>query len=159
VHPALLQAGAALFRTGVQSFRLVAGLLGASSLWALAACASPGRRRGAALGVVRVLVMSSGCGLGYAFSLTPALPMNLPAPSLISKDLQPGGSKAAIAAVGGPLVLSRWEREAARRLHVLLGRTLKPHRGRRFSLAQRERVGVREKGWDLTHRPLVLRLR
>lgn len=42
-HPALLQAGAALFGNGVQSFRLVAGLLGASSLWALAACGSAGR--------------------------------------------------------------------------------------------------------------------
>ena len=46
--------------------------------------------------------------------LTPSLPMNLPAPTLISKDLQPGGSGAEIAAVGGPLVLSPGGGEGAR---------------------------------------------
>ena len=49
VHPGILQAGSALFGSTLQSFRLVAGLLCASSLWALAACASPLRRRGSGI--------------------------------------------------------------------------------------------------------------
>ena len=46
VHPAILHTGAALLGSGVQSFRLVAGFLCADCLWALAACASAGRRGG-----------------------------------------------------------------------------------------------------------------
>ena len=46
MHPGILQAGSALFGSTLQAFRLVAGLLCAASLWALAACASPGRWRG-----------------------------------------------------------------------------------------------------------------
>lgn len=41
MHPSILQAGATLFGSGLQSFRLVAGLLCAASLGALVACASP----------------------------------------------------------------------------------------------------------------------
>ena len=47
VHAGILHTGAVLFGSGVHSFRLVAGFLCAASLWALAACASAGRRRGA----------------------------------------------------------------------------------------------------------------
>ena len=45
VHAGILHTGAVLLGSGVQSFRLVAGFLCAASLWALAACASPVRRR------------------------------------------------------------------------------------------------------------------
>gem|GEM_PF-1982214 len=47
--------------------------------------------------------------------MPPILPMNLRAPPLISNDLQPGGSGAEIAAVGGPLVLSM-NREVGRKI-------------------------------------------
>ena len=67
VHPAMLHAGAALFGSGVQSFRLVAGLLCAASLWALAACASPVRRRRGVSGLMS--------GSGESGCLPPAAPL------------------------------------------------------------------------------------
>ncbi len=74
VHPGILQAGSALFGSTLQAFRLVAGLLCASSLWALAACASPLRRLDVAKFAAGVLCLSSVGFLSFGLSVTIMLP-------------------------------------------------------------------------------------
>ena len=75
VHAGILEVGASLFGSGVQSFRLVAGFLCAACLWALAGCASAGRRREGGSGL-----MSGSGESGCLPSAAPSLPHPGPLP-------------------------------------------------------------------------------
>lgn len=63
LHPGILHTGAALLGNGAQSFRIIAGLLCAASLWALGACAGA-RRRGGSVVPVSNRHCWAGAGIG-----------------------------------------------------------------------------------------------